>query len=113
MTPDKRKGEQIILITDHPNPDISHLRGWAQSHGVPELALPKRIIVVEHIPVLGTGKIDYVAVGRMADGELKAAEAAAQKEREEAAAAMEVPAGEPEEESKDEAAPEESTDRSG
>lgn len=113
VVPDKRKGEQIILITDHPNPDISHLRGWAQSHGVPELALPKRIIVVETIPVLGTGKIDYVAVGRMADGELRAAEAAAQKEREEAAAALEAQAEEPEEETKEEAAPEESTDRSG
>jgi acyl-[acyl-carrier-protein]-phospholipid O-acyltransferase/long-chain-fatty-acid--[acyl-carrier-protein] ligase len=39
--------------------------GWAHNHGVPELAVPRRIIVVEDVPVLGTGKTDYVRVEKM------------------------------------------------
>ena len=34
---------------------------WAQRHGVSELAVPRRVLVVDAIPVLGTGKTDYVA----------------------------------------------------
>jgi len=39
---------------------------WVRNHGVPELAVPKRVISVGEIPVLGTGKTDYVSVGKMA-----------------------------------------------
>jgi len=64
--PDGRKGEQIVLLTTNPEADRIDLVGWAQNHGVPELAVPKRIISVDDIPVLGTGKIDYVRVEKMA-----------------------------------------------
>ena len=73
---DKRKGEQIVLITDHQNPDRSLLLAWAQSHGVPEIAVPKKLLTVEEVPVLGTGKLDYVGVKRLAVEALAAAEAA-------------------------------------
>jgi acyl-[acyl-carrier-protein]-phospholipid O-acyltransferase/long-chain-fatty-acid--[acyl-carrier-protein] ligase len=66
ILPDDRRGEQIVLITDCPNPDRSLLVGWAQNHGVPELAVPKKIVTVAEVPVLGTGKLDYVAINRMA-----------------------------------------------
>ncbi len=39
--------------------------GWAHNHGVSELAIPRRIVVVDEIPVLGTGKTDYVGVQKM------------------------------------------------
>ena len=64
--PDGRKGEQIVLLTTNPDADRIDLVGWAQNHGVPELAVPKRIILVDAIPVLGTGKIDYTRVEKMA-----------------------------------------------
>jgi acyl-[acyl-carrier-protein]-phospholipid O-acyltransferase/long-chain-fatty-acid--[acyl-carrier-protein] ligase len=66
--PDGRKGEQIVLLTTNPEADRIDLVGWAQNHGVPELAVPKRIIHVDVIPVLGTGKIDYTRVEKMAAG---------------------------------------------
>lgn len=93
IVPDPRKGEQVLLVTDYPNPDLGRLRSWAQSHGVSELAIPKRVIVVETIPVLGTGKIDYVAVGRMAAEKLEEAKAGAEAEKaaEEGAEAGEAP----------------------
>jgi len=63
---DPRKGEQIILVTDAPDASRPSLLAWAQHHGVSELAVPRRVMIVEAIPVLGTGKTDYVAVQKMA-----------------------------------------------
>ncbi|HTW34077.1 MAG TPA: AMP-binding protein [Rhizomicrobium sp.] len=57
-----RKGEQIILVTTCPDAQRTDLVGWVHNHGVQELAVPKRILTVETIPVLGTGKTDYVKV---------------------------------------------------
>ena len=64
--PDVRKGEQIILITDKPEAGRLDLVAWAQNHGVSELAIPRRILSVPAIPVLGTGKTDYVAIQKIA-----------------------------------------------
>jgi acyl-[acyl-carrier-protein]-phospholipid O-acyltransferase/long-chain-fatty-acid--[acyl-carrier-protein] ligase len=64
--PDKRKGEMIVLLTTRENARRTDLLGWAQNHGVPELAVPRMIFHVEKIPVLGTGKLDYGATQRMA-----------------------------------------------
>lgn len=72
ILPDNRKGEQIVLVTDRSDPDRSALLAWAQSHGVPEIAVPKKIISVRDIPVLGTGKIDHVSVNKLAKDGLAA-----------------------------------------
>lgn len=63
---DSRKGERLILITDHEGAERGPLCDWARQHGVSELQLPKHIICVEGLPVLGTGKLDYVAMNEMA-----------------------------------------------
>jgi acyl-[acyl-carrier-protein]-phospholipid O-acyltransferase/long-chain-fatty-acid--[acyl-carrier-protein] ligase len=63
--PDRVKGEQIVLITDCPNADRMDQVGWAQNLGVSELAIPRRVVHVESIPVLGTGKTDYAKVQKM------------------------------------------------
>lgn len=76
ILPDPRKGEQIILVTDKKDAKRDLLLSWAQSHGVPEIAVPKKIVEVEAIPVLGTGKTDYVAVKTLAEEGLAAAAAA-------------------------------------
>jgi acyl-[acyl-carrier-protein]-phospholipid O-acyltransferase/long-chain-fatty-acid--[acyl-carrier-protein] ligase len=61
-----RKGEAIVLVTTNPEAERSDLLVWVRNHGVPELAVPKRVIYVTDIPVLGTGKTDYVSVAKMA-----------------------------------------------
>ena len=60
--PDDRKGESIVLVTTNPDASRGDLLVWVQSHGVPELAVPRRVIRVNDIPVLGSGKIDYRGV---------------------------------------------------
>jgi len=64
--PDPRKGEQIVLVTDASEAARPSLLAWAQHHGVSELAVPRRVMIVASIPLLATGKTDYVAVQKMA-----------------------------------------------
>ncbi|MBC7168228.1 AMP-binding protein, partial [Phenylobacterium sp.] len=71
--PDPRKGERLILVTDYRDASAEPLLAHAQAVGAPELAVPRKIIRVPEIPVLGTGKTDYVAIQRMAEAELRRA----------------------------------------
>lgn len=61
-TPDKAKGESVILLTTDKDLNKQILIKSAQQMGYPELAVPAKIIFVDAIPVLGTGKIDYVGL---------------------------------------------------
>ena len=63
--PDARKGEQIVLVTDKAEADREALQAHARAHGVPELWLPRAVLVAE-IPVMGSGKIDYAAAVELA-----------------------------------------------
>ena len=62
-----RKGEALVLFTTAQNAAARSLLDWARAHGVAELAIPKDVRIVEAIPVLGTGKADYVALNAMAE----------------------------------------------
>lgn len=66
IIPDPKRGEQIVLVTEHPKPKRGELLAWAQAHGVPEISIPKKIISTDVVPVLGTGKLDYQAVTQLA-----------------------------------------------
>ncbi|HEY2446971.1 MAG TPA: hypothetical protein VGI20_14640, partial [Rhizomicrobium sp.] len=54
-----RKGEEIVLVTTCPDAERTQFAGWVHNHGAQELAIPRRIVLIESIPVLGTGKTDY------------------------------------------------------
>lgn len=73
---DSRKGERVVLFTDHKEASTADLLAFCQKQGAPEIAVPKKIVVVAEIPVLGTGKTDYVAIQRLAEHEAAKAEAA-------------------------------------
>ncbi len=64
--PDARKGERLVLLT----PDVKARREEIQRHakgrGVSELAVPAEIMVVDRIPLLGSGKPDFVAATALA-----------------------------------------------
>jgi len=66
--PDPRKGEQLVLFTTRRDAAASDLQGWAKANGVAELMVPRDIRVVDALPVLGTGKIDYVTMTATAAG---------------------------------------------
>lgn len=62
--PDPRKGEQVVLISTAKDIDRAAILAWAQSHGVSELSVPRKVFHVDEVPVLGTGKTDYGAVNK-------------------------------------------------
>jgi acyl-[acyl-carrier-protein]-phospholipid O-acyltransferase/long-chain-fatty-acid--[acyl-carrier-protein] ligase len=68
--PDPKKGERLVLVTDQHDAEVSRLLAYAKEIGTSELAAPRRIVRVHDIPVLGSGKTDYVAIQRMAETEV-------------------------------------------
>jgi acyl-[acyl-carrier-protein]-phospholipid O-acyltransferase / long-chain-fatty-acid--[acyl-carrier-protein] ligase len=67
--PDPKKGERLVLVTDRRDAEAGPLVAHAQHIGATELAVPRKIIKVTEVPVLGTGKTDYVAITRMAEAD--------------------------------------------
>ena len=57
--PDPKKGEKLILFTTQPEPNRKQLLASAKAHGISELAVPREIVFMDAIPLLGTGKTDY------------------------------------------------------
>lgn len=51
------------------NMQIVHRAGALDSEkiGSPELALPRKIVAVKQLPLLGNGKTDYLALNQMAE----------------------------------------------
>ncbi len=64
--PDPRKGEQLVLVTDRVDAEKEALLGHARKTGFPDLWVPKSVLVVSAIPVLGSGKVDVAAAGELA-----------------------------------------------
>ncbi len=59
--PHATKGEEIVLITEKVEPQRAELLAHAMKSGVSELLVP-RTLISQKIPVLGSGKPDYVAL---------------------------------------------------
>lgn len=57
--PDPRKGEALVLVTNCPDMTLDRLVEQAHRDGLSELQIPKKIHIVEQLPVLSTGKISY------------------------------------------------------
>jgi acyl-[acyl-carrier-protein]-phospholipid O-acyltransferase/long-chain-fatty-acid--[acyl-carrier-protein] ligase len=65
--PDPKKGEQLVLVTDHPDASREPLLAYAKDQGIAEIMVPKTIRIIDKMPVLGTGKLDYVRVKALAE----------------------------------------------
>ena len=65
--PDPRKGERLVLVTDFQDAKRDALMAYARSNGIAELSIPRSIVLVARIPVLGTGKMDYVGIMKLAE----------------------------------------------
>jgi len=64
--PDPRKGERLILVTSRKDASAADLLSGAKARGIAEMMVPRQILVVDKVPLLGTGKIDYPAVAALA-----------------------------------------------
>ncbi|MBF0589419.1 MAG: acyl-[ACP]--phospholipid O-acyltransferase [Magnetococcales bacterium] len=60
--PDPRKGEQLVLVTERPDSKRRALQQAAKGAGLTELMVPRTVLCVKAVPVLGTGKTNYGGV---------------------------------------------------
>ncbi|MEM1376542.1 MAG: AMP-binding protein [Pseudomonadota bacterium] len=75
--PDRRKGERIVLITTTPEPDKKSLVEFSKRKGMTELMVPQDLMQVDEIPVLGSGKTDYVTTKKLVEEKINAGKKAA------------------------------------
>ncbi len=63
---EEARGESIVLFTDDPDLKRERLLAAAHENGLPEFAIPRRVIHLDKVPLLGNGKKDYVKLQTMA-----------------------------------------------
>ena len=64
--PDQKKGEQLVLVTSNAAIDRKSLGAALKAFGLVELMIPRTVLMVPELPVLASGKTDYMTVGRIA-----------------------------------------------
>jgi acyl-[acyl-carrier-protein]-phospholipid O-acyltransferase/long-chain-fatty-acid--[acyl-carrier-protein] ligase len=69
---DARKGERIVLVTTRRDATRAEFLAFAKSRGTPELMTPADMLVVEKMPLLGSGKIDNLELARLVKEHVKA-----------------------------------------
>jgi acyl-[acyl-carrier-protein]-phospholipid O-acyltransferase/long-chain-fatty-acid--[acyl-carrier-protein] ligase len=60
--PDAKKGERLILVTTNLNASREDVVSYAKLNQMGEISIPKIILSVKNMPLLGTGKVDYMGV---------------------------------------------------
>ncbi|HAU29667.1 MAG TPA: acyl-[ACP]--phospholipid O-acyltransferase [Rhodospirillaceae bacterium] len=68
--PDSRKGEKLVLMTDKGDAAREPIIHYMREQGCSDLMIPALIMVVDSVPVLGSGKIDYVTAREMVEQRL-------------------------------------------
>jgi acyl-[acyl-carrier-protein]-phospholipid O-acyltransferase / long-chain-fatty-acid--[acyl-carrier-protein] ligase len=60
--PDARKGERLVLVTTKTDPRRSDLLAFARARGASEMMVPTEVLALDKLPLLGSGKIDNIAL---------------------------------------------------
>ena len=63
--PDPRKGEKLVLVTERRGAKRADFQAFAKAKGAADLMVPGEVLVVDKVPVLGSGKLDYVGVAAL------------------------------------------------
>ena len=64
---DPTKGERLVLVTDNPTAQREAIIPYVKEHHLRELSIPRTVHIVEDVPLLPSGKTDYVSVKKLAE----------------------------------------------
>jgi acyl-[acyl-carrier-protein]-phospholipid O-acyltransferase/long-chain-fatty-acid--[acyl-carrier-protein] ligase len=68
--PDPRKGERLILTTQQKDATRPAFQAFAKSRHASDLMIPAEVWLLDKLPMLGTGKIDMMSLGKLVHREL-------------------------------------------
>ena len=63
--PDPRRGERLVLVTEKKGATRAAFQAYARSRGASELMAPAEMIIVDKLPLLGSGKADLTGIARL------------------------------------------------
>jgi acyl-[acyl-carrier-protein]-phospholipid O-acyltransferase/long-chain-fatty-acid--[acyl-carrier-protein] ligase len=75
---DARKGERLIMVTDKHGATRAEFMAYARSKHASDLMLPAEVIVLDKMPMLGSGKVDQLVVEKFVREQAAAKAAAAE-----------------------------------
>ena len=63
--PDPKKGERIVMATTKPGATRAEVQAWLKAKGAAEYMAPAVVLTLETMPLLGSGKADYVELAKI------------------------------------------------
>ena len=63
--PDPKRGERVILATTRRSATKAEVQTWMKIKGASAIMVPDTVVVLDAIPLLGSGKTDYMALARL------------------------------------------------
>ncbi|HEX3504471.1 MAG TPA: AMP-binding protein, partial [Xanthobacteraceae bacterium] len=76
--PDPRKGERLIMVTDKHGATRADFMAYARGKHAAELMFPAEVIVLDKLPLLGSGKVDQLSIDKFVREQAAAKAAAAE-----------------------------------
>ena len=65
-----------MLVTDRTDATRAAFQSFAKSKGMADLAVPGEVLVVDQVPLLGSGKLDHPAVAKLVRERMEAGDKA-------------------------------------
>jgi acyl-[acyl-carrier-protein]-phospholipid O-acyltransferase / long-chain-fatty-acid--[acyl-carrier-protein] ligase len=72
---DPRRGERLVLVTEQKGAARAAFQAYSRTKGASDLMVPADIIIIDKLPLLGSGKPDLVSVARLVAGRQQVAAA--------------------------------------
>ena len=60
--PDPKRGERVVLATTKPGATRAEVQAWMKRKGASEIMHPSSVVILDAVPLLGSGKTNYVAL---------------------------------------------------
>jgi acyl-[acyl-carrier-protein]-phospholipid O-acyltransferase/long-chain-fatty-acid--[acyl-carrier-protein] ligase len=60
--PDARKGERLVLVTTRADARRADFQAFARARGASEMMVPADVLIMDKLPLLGSGKVDNIAL---------------------------------------------------